>query len=64
MPINAYNAFSHTFSSILVIISVIFIPYGFKISSHFLIALAKTLNFNKFRPDFNLFIKIINLSLL
>jgi len=38
---------------------MILISYDFKITSHFLIALAKTSNFNKFRPNFNL--KIINL---
>jgi len=59
MPINAYNAFSHTLSFILVKMSVILISYDFKITSHLLIALAKTSNFNKFRPNFNL--KIINL---
>jgi len=54
MPINAYNAFSHTLSSTLVNMSVILISYDFKITSHLLIALAKTSNFNKFCPNFNL----------
>jgi len=59
MPINVYNAFSHTLSSTLVKMSVTLISYDFKITSHLFIALAKTSNFNKFRPNFNL--KIINL---